>query len=148
MVYVDFGSRKKILWKSLGTNCLVTHSSKWHLCSTEERNSFRFKTTWEWINDDRIFIFGRTIPLMLIKHKEKCRSLLLTEKLKYSCFNKNQCIIDVCTVSHRSEYTPHIFVNILLYLFMWQHWRNDTLLQCKVVSVNLLSPQNNSTHRY
>ncbi len=30
------------------------------------------------------------------------------------------------TVSHRSEYTPHIFVNILLYLFMWQHWRNDT----------------------
>jgi len=22
----------------------------------------------------------------------------------------------VCTVSHRSEYTPHIFVNVLLYL--------------------------------
>ncbi len=30
---------------------------------------------------------------------------------------------------------PHIFVNILLYIFMWQHWSNDTLLQCKVVSV-------------
>ncbi len=43
------------------------------------------------------------------------------------------------TVSHRSEYTPHIIVNILLYLFMWQHWRNDTLLQCKVVSGNLLT---------
>ncbi len=27
------------------------------------------------------------------------------------------------------------FVNILLYIFMWQQWRNDTLLQCKVVSV-------------
>ncbi len=26
-----------------------------------------------------------------------------------------------CTVSHRSEYTPHIFVNILLYLFMLQY---------------------------
>ncbi len=24
------------------------------------------------------------------------------------------------------------------YLFMWQHWRNDTLLQCKVVSVQLV----------
>ncbi len=35
--------------------------------------------------------------------------------------------------SHRSEYTPHIFVNIWLYLLMWQHWRSDTLLQCKVV---------------
>ncbi len=57
---------------------------------------------------------------------------------------------DVNTESHRSEYTPHIFVNILLYLVMWQHWRNDTLLQCKVVSlynsVNLLPSQNNSTH--
>ncbi len=28
----------------------------------------------------------------------------------------------------RSEYTPHIFVNIWLYIFMWQHWRDDTLL--------------------
>ncbi len=52
------------------------------------------------------------------------------------------------TVSHRCEYTPHIFVNILLYLFMWQHWRNYTLLQFNVVSVHLLSPQNNSTHSH
>ncbi len=42
------------------------------------------------------------------------------------------------TVSHRSEYTPHSFVNILLYILMWQHWRNYTLLQCKVVSVQLV----------
>ncbi len=34
-----------------------------------------------------------------------------------------------------SIYTTHIFVNSLLYIFMWQHWRNYTLLQCKVVSV-------------
>jgi len=33
------------------------------LCSTEERNSYRFGTTWGWVNDDRIFIFGWTIPL-------------------------------------------------------------------------------------
>ncbi len=46
--------------------------------------------------------------------------------------------VSVYTVSHRSEYTPHIFVNILLYIFMWPHWRNDTLLQCKVVSVQLV----------
>ncbi len=42
------------------------------------------------------------------------------------------------TVSYRSEYTSHIFWNILLCLFMWQHWRNYTLLQCKVVSVQLV----------
>ncbi len=30
------------------------------------------------------------------------------------------------------------FFYILLNLFMWQHWRNYTLLQCKVVSVHLV----------
>ncbi len=28
------------------------------------RNSYRFWATWGWVNDDRIFIFGWTIPLM------------------------------------------------------------------------------------
>ncbi len=33
------------------------------LCSAEQRNSYRFGITWGWVNDDRIFIFGWTIPL-------------------------------------------------------------------------------------
>ncbi len=33
------------------------------LCSAEQINSYRFGTTWGWVNDDRIFIFGWTIPL-------------------------------------------------------------------------------------
>ncbi len=33
------------------------------LCSAEQRKSYRFGTTWGWVNDDRIFIFGWTIPL-------------------------------------------------------------------------------------
>ncbi len=33
------------------------------LCSVEQRHSYRFGTTWGWVNDDRIFIFGWTIPL-------------------------------------------------------------------------------------
>ncbi len=33
------------------------------LCSAEQLNSYRFGTTWGWVNDDRIFIFGWTIPL-------------------------------------------------------------------------------------
>ncbi len=46
--------------------------------------------------------------------------------------------VHIYTVFHRSEYTTDIFVNILLYLLMWKHWRNDTLLQCKVVSVQFV----------
>ncbi len=42
-------------------------SSKYlSLCSAEQRNSYRFGTTWGWVND-RIFIFGWTIPLRLQK---------------------------------------------------------------------------------
>ncbi len=62
----------------------------------------------------------------------------LTVCLLRVCVCKINVILVLCTVSHRSEYTPHIFVNIVLYLFMWQHWRNVTLLQCKVVSVQIV----------
>ncbi len=33
------------------------------LCSAEQRNTSRFGTTWGWVNDDRIFIFGWSIAL-------------------------------------------------------------------------------------
>ncbi len=43
---------------------VYTLSSKYlPLCSTEQRNSHRFGTSWGWVNDDRMFIFGWTIPL-------------------------------------------------------------------------------------
>jgi len=35
------------------------------LCSAEEKNSYRVATTWGWVSDDRIFIFGWSIPLKL-----------------------------------------------------------------------------------
>ncbi len=39
-------------------------SSKYFpLCLAEQRNSYRFRTTWGRVNYDRIFIFGWTIPL-------------------------------------------------------------------------------------
>ena len=41
------------------------YSSKYlPFCSAEERNSYRFETTWGWVYDDRIFILKWTIPLM------------------------------------------------------------------------------------
>ncbi len=41
-----------------------TLSSKYlHLCSAEQRHSYRFGTIWGWVNDDIIFMFRWTIPL-------------------------------------------------------------------------------------
>ncbi len=75
-----------------------------------------------------IFYLSLFVPITLSFYCSiyRCHSMYLSFHLYLS------------TVSHRSEYTPHIFVNIWLYLLMWQHWRNDTLLQCKVVRVQLV----------
>jgi len=56
------------LWKS---RVGYPHSSKYViLCSAEERNSYRFGTTWVWVNDDIIFILGWTIPLSIVWFKK------------------------------------------------------------------------------
>ena len=50
-----------------------------------------------------------------------CFNLFVFNKTYYCLYSRT----NIHTVSHKSEYTPHISVN-LLYLFMGQHWRNDT----------------------
>ncbi len=65
-VTIDFQSRKKNTMEVNGAPELLCfpHSSEYlPLCSAEQRHSYWFKTTWDWVNDDRIFIFGWTIPL-------------------------------------------------------------------------------------
>ncbi len=44
--------------------CLPHSSEYLPLCSAEKRHPYRFGTTWGWVSDDRIFIFGWTIPLI------------------------------------------------------------------------------------
>ncbi len=64
---IDFHSRKKNTIEVNGAPELLCfpHSSEYlPLCSAEQRNSYRFETTWGWVNDDRIFIFGWIIPLI------------------------------------------------------------------------------------
>ncbi len=42
------------------------HSSEYlPLCSAEQGHSYRVWTTWWWVYDDRIFIFGWNIPLKM-----------------------------------------------------------------------------------
>ncbi len=51
-----------ILWKSMVLqNSLITNFlQNIHLCV---QNKHRFGPTWGWVNNDRIFIFGWTVPL-------------------------------------------------------------------------------------
>ncbi len=47
------------------------------LCSAEQRNSYKFGTTWGWVNDDRILIFGWTVPLSTRAITFTCESINL-----------------------------------------------------------------------
>ncbi len=85
---IDLHSREKNTMEINGAPELLCfpHSSEYlPLCSAEQRHSYRFGTTWGWVNDDRIFIFGWTVPLIHILiyiwfTSENCeeKSLLLT----------------------------------------------------------------------
>ncbi len=55
---IDFHNRNQILWKSM-----VRQNFSVPLCLAEQRHSYRFGTTWGWVNDDLIFIFGWIISL-------------------------------------------------------------------------------------
>ncbi len=50
-------------------NTSLEHSTK-HLllCSTKERNSYRFGVTWGWINDDRILFFWTDWSILKPSH--------------------------------------------------------------------------------
>ncbi len=48
------------------------------LCSAEQRHSYRFGTTWGWVNGDRIFIFGCTVPLSMSRMLENMSQVCLT----------------------------------------------------------------------
>ncbi len=45
---------------------------------------------------------------------------------------------NVCTVSHKSEYTPHISAINLAYIFKGQYYRNETWIYFRVVDVQLV----------
>jgi len=42
------------------------------------------------------------------------------------------------TVSHKSEYTPHMSANILVYLLKGQYYKNETWIYFRVVNVLLV----------
>ncbi len=56
-------------------NCSVSHIlQNIFLCVQQNRHSYRFGTTWGWVNDERIFISEWTIPL-----RPACLNVILTK---------------------------------------------------------------------
>ncbi len=51
-----------------GQRALRFHQKYLNLCSEDERWSYRFGKSWGWVINDRIVIWGGTIPLIYIEH--------------------------------------------------------------------------------
>ncbi len=82
-VAIDFHSMDKILYKSMATiNCLVTIILQNTFCCVQQKKETHI---WVWVNDDRIFILGWTIPLSVSNNEyfKKFNQLTLTSM---TCF--------------------------------------------------------------
>ncbi len=120
------------------------HQKYLKLCSKDEQSSYRFGTTWGWIINDIIFIFGWANPLILILKLCSCdmTSLLLDLclfilKITFGWFNLKylfQLVIQVWNWTRNDlrgnkwgEYNARnvwfhvfltmIFLNVLLYCY-------------------------------
>ncbi len=90
-VTIDFQSSKKNTMEVNGAPELLCfpHSSEYlPLCSAEQRRSYRSETTWGWVNDNRIFIFGWTIPLSTQMHQNVAT---VAERAQCATNRKNTC---------------------------------------------------------
>ncbi len=67
---------------------------------------------------------------------DQTHDLWFSNDLEDSDYHTQVCLIRVRAKLCRSG--PDLRMPVLFYLFMWQHWINDTLLQCKVVSIQLV----------
>jgi len=118
------------------------HSSKYLLlCSAEERNFYRFGTTWGWVNGRRIVIFGRTIPLRtvywLVLWKIKKWVYGSGAKMQFWNLyfwkikqNLSKMYIQLTAVSCWSEYLRQ-YTNTLVLLFtqiMWDRLWNKNIM--------------------
>ncbi len=117
---IDFHSRNiKYTMEINGAPELLCfpHSSEYlPLCLVEQRHSYRFGTTWGWVNDDRIFIFGWTIPLRPLNRKWDNFCLIYFKTLVM--------FLRICSI-HPSIH-PSIYLSIYLFTFQF----NGNLLIC------------------
>jgi len=62
-VLTTFLDLVSVAWLSMKNQKVFRFNQKYlHLCTEDERRSYGFGTTWGWIINDRIFIFGWNIP--------------------------------------------------------------------------------------
>ncbi len=65
------GTQNKIFWRMLVNNVLVLNDFHW-IFSKRERKYYGFGMSWEWVNEDGVFISGWTSPLNALLSVTQC----------------------------------------------------------------------------
>jgi len=94
------------------------HSLNHHLlCSTEERNLYRFETTWGWVNGDTISIFVWTIPFTC----KVCSVFysLFTRRV-YGVCSQNWVLKDLFHRTNLQQLEWHTMHVNFVYIIWWQ----------------------------
>ncbi len=119
-------------------------SSKYRpLCSAEQRNSYRFGTTWGWVND-RIFIFGWTIPL----NKQMCKITTDHKANNEHIHEGIQVNIQSTATEINDEKRLHR-CRVMAFSNLWNNVINHTMMFwtsseiCSVLSKTFVSSSNN-----
>ncbi len=111
------------------------HSSKYFiLCLREERNSYRFGTTWRWVNEDRIFMFELIIPFASTK--------MLNAECQIDIY-----IFLVIILSNQiiSALQCWLFTSILIFIFSQNvHLSNACLVSAGIIHISAY--YHNKTH--
>ncbi len=101
----------RLFWDTIDLKILLCfpHSSKYLPLCSEQTHSYRFGSIWRWVNDDRIFIFGWTIPLTGAVQWSATRSLYWpTNRSTTSCF-KALCLLEGLTLLSISRFSRLFF---------------------------------------
>ncbi len=107
-----------------GQKALRFHQKYLHLCS-KDYWSYWFGTTWRWVINDRIFIFGCTMPLIpLIKTIIEDSKNIFTFKKKKERKRKKERKLVAC-----SSYSP-FSKQITFLIWRISRWTSDNFRMC------------------
>ncbi len=87
-----------VLLSLQGQKAIVFLQKYLNLCSKDEQRSYRFGTTWRWVIDDRILVFGWTIPLNMFQCTGQA-FMSASVYLQRACFRPKHDIIKTWTES-------------------------------------------------
>ncbi len=124
--YLSVWNIKCDIWRMLVTKPFWTSTVWTGLCSWDEKNVVQVRTTWEWVNDDKISIFGWNIPLNMSSSQPNVSKICGNNKINRYVINFNSRCKRENQTSAAISHSPFILVRYRGALWDLCHSRSQT----------------------